>query len=328
MSGNQLASRDSKLGLEVSSTHEVNLMAGHSLTLTSAEILMTADDSIDLVADSIRMESSWNENISFQTDGGTVLTDGLAISGQTIHGSATRVPVVIESANDLLLVAPRDGGSVRMEGGSVSIAATTELKIESQGEVSIKTGWNEQLKFDANGGEMLIDNGIAFAGTQISALDQKFGLDVSSPSNLQFEGGDGHQLMLSAPRVSFDADDISIKSDQIALNTEWNGKIAMDSRGGRIQVGALDVTGASLTSESSKYGLTVDSKEHVNLHSERTLFVSGEEISLSADATARFSASEFMISSDWNKQVALDSTGGNIQLDGFSLSGTHMAILD
>merc|ERR1719247_295318 len=165
----------------------------------------------------------------------------------------------------------------------------------------------------------------------MTSRDALQGLMVRSVEDVSISSGEDKDIMMSGGAVTMSsAVSTAISSRSIELSSGWNQQIAMDANGGFVTLGAVKMTGSRVSSDDAMHGITMRSKEDVEIAAadDSDVMVSGGNVVLSATNAVDVTAGSISLSSQWGGNIELSPTGGSVVMDSLTMSGSQLSSVD
>ena len=330
ISGSTVASTDVMSGLRMRSAEDVQIAAGagQDVRLSGADVVILSDRSTRVEARSIELSTGWNGDVAMNNAGGALATGQLRFSGSGVASGDSMRGFSMGSARDIELL-PGVGRDVIVSSGGFGVMTTGSTSIASRS-ISMSVAWNEDIQMMPRGGAVQA-GALRMSGGRLASHDKLQGLLVNSVEDVSISAGHEKDIRMLGGTVMIASEKSTLISSQsIELATGWNQQITMDANGGFVSVGAVQVSGARVTTEDAMHGITMRSKEDVEIAAaaDSDVRVSGGSISLMANDAVNIMGASISLASQWGGNIEVSPVGGSMMLDSLRLSGAEMSSVD
>merc|ERR1740117_2152434 len=330
ISGSTVASTDAMAGLRMRSAEDVEIAAGagQDVRLSGADVVILSARSTRVEARSIELATGWNGDVAMNNAGGALATGQLRLSGGGVASGDSMRGFSMGSARDIELL-PGVGRDVIVSSGGFGVMTTGSTSIASRS-ISMSVAWNEDIQMMPQGGAVQA-GALRMSGGRLASHDKLQGLLVNSVEDVSISAGHEKDIRMLGGTVMIASEKSTLISSQsIELATGWNQQITMDANGGFVAVGAVQMTGARMTTEDGMHGITMRSKEDVEIAAaaDSDVMVSGGSISLMANDAVNIMGASISLASQWGGNIEVSPVGGSMMLDSLRLSGAEMSSVD
>ena len=226
--------------------------------------------------------------------------------------------VGIKSSRDIDLQAGV-GRDVTVSSGQFLVSTSGSTSITSRS-ISLGVQWNEDIQMTPKGGAVQA-SALRLTGGRVVSHDALEGLSVRSMEDVTLSAGKDKDIMMSAGAVLVaSAKSTKIRSRTIELETGWNQALTMNPNGGLVSMGAVQMTGSRVGTDDEMHGMSIRSKEDVEIAAaeDSDVYVSGGSIALAATESVSMVGSSVSLTSEWGGAIELSAVGGSTVVDSLS----------
>jgi len=320
-----LQSVDTKLPLMLDASNEMQISAVNEISLVSDAVNVKATLA-NVQAEKIALSTQWNGDVALNANGGNVQIAGLQFAANQISSADEKFGLLLSSKKDIRIMSD-DDHSVSFSGNNMNVEASEQVLLQSEKDIVFSTGSHGRVKLDSPDG-IVFSRQFEAHGSRLNSKDSMAGLVLRSDEDFHWMTKNGTIQMQAEDIALQSTADLRFAGAAVQLSTdEWQGDVKISTKSAPIHVAALDIEGNSIQSHHAMADLQFksDTGIHLAAATNNDVLLTGSEVHLrSAEATS-ITADSVTVDTAWNKVASMQTTGGEVKVEGMSLSGSMLS---
>jgi len=315
LDGAGVTTTDPFKGLAINGEGGILMKTQQEVRLVGKSFEADVEGTLSMVAGKISLETAWDKPIELNRQG-IVRAGGIELDGGTVRSADTVKGLSLTSPRDMVITGKRN---IHIAGNSLEL--TSEKSITMSGKsLEFNTGVHSPLKING-------------AGLAIGDLDISNSMIKSKSTRIPLEilGSKGVVMDAMSSRLRLDGEDvkmsatksISLMANQIGVETEWNGTIALQPNGGDLSIDSIAASGSEISSTDITKGLSIRSGSGFHLQGKQVTLKS-EKLAIDAKGSVSIGGNTVTLKSSYNEVISLEPQGGDVKTGDLRLSGNSI----